>query len=88
MLLLQEFEFEIQHRPRTQHAVVDYLSQIEHDEEAVEGHDDFLETGILHISTNVAEEGQRSPDTWLPGHVSYFLSTGLSPPHVRTDEKK
>ena len=28
MLLLQEFEFEIQHRQGTQHVVADYLSRI------------------------------------------------------------
>ena len=29
MLLLQEFEFEVIHRPRTQHLVADYLSWID-----------------------------------------------------------
>ena len=47
MLLLQEFEFEIQHRPDTQHAIVDYLSHIENGEEASGHDDDFPDSGIL-----------------------------------------
>mgnify|MGYP000677477302 FL=1 len=35
-LLLQEFEFDIYHRPGLQHAVADYLSQLESGEEGTE----------------------------------------------------
>ena len=49
MLLLQEFDFEIQHRPGTQHAVADYLSRIEIGDNAIEGDDDFPGSEILHI---------------------------------------
>ena len=41
MLLLQEFEFEIQHRPGAQYMVADYLRRIEND--------DFPDNGILRI---------------------------------------
>ena len=41
MRLLQEFDFEIQHRPGTQHAVADYLSRIENGDKAIEGDDNF-----------------------------------------------
>ena len=41
MLLLQEFDFKIHHRPGTQHAVADYLSRIENGDKAVERDDDF-----------------------------------------------
>ena len=41
MVLLQEFDFEIQHRLGTQHAVADYLSRIENGDKAVERDDDF-----------------------------------------------
>ena len=41
MLLLQEFEFDIQNRIGTQHVVVDYLSKIENEADAVDGDDDF-----------------------------------------------
>ena len=49
MLLLQEFEFEIQLRPRTQHVVANYLSCIENGEDVVGHNDDFPDRGILRI---------------------------------------
>ena len=55
MLLLQEFEFDIQHRPGTQHAVMDYLSRIENGADAVDGDDDFPDGAILHIETEDPE---------------------------------
>ena len=45
MLLLQEFDFVIQHRPCTQHAIADYLGRIENGADAVDGDDDLL-TGL------------------------------------------
>ena len=53
-MLLQEFKFEIQHLPGTQHTVVDYLSRIENGEEAIEGNDDFPDSGILRNSASEA----------------------------------
>ena len=35
MLLLQQFEFTIQHRPRTQHVVADYLSKMDNSDDAI-----------------------------------------------------
>ena len=52
MLLLQEFDFHIHHRPSTQHAVADYLSGIENGAVAIEGDDDFPDGAILHIPRN------------------------------------
>ena len=49
MLLLQEFDFNIQHRSGMQHAVADYLSRIENGADAVDGDDDFPDGVILHI---------------------------------------
>ena len=49
MLLSQEFEFEIHHRPCTQHVVANYLSRIEIGDNAIEGDDDFPGSEILHI---------------------------------------
>mgnify|MGYP007132928434 CR=1 FL=1 len=43
MLLLQEFEFKIQYRPGTPHAVADYPSHIENGEEATGCDDYFLD---------------------------------------------
>ena len=77
MLLLQEFEIEIQHRPdMVQHAIADYLSRIENGEEVVEGHADFTDTRNLHISASDAEEGMNSPNKWVE-EITYFLSTRL-----------
>ena len=50
MLLLQEFEFDIQHQPHTQHSVEDYLSRLENGADTVNGDDDFLDEAILHIA--------------------------------------
>mgnify|MGYP007109629059 CR=1 FL=1 len=55
MLLLQKFDFDIQHRPDTQHAVADYLSRIENGADVEEGDDDFPDGVILHITTNDRE---------------------------------
>ena len=56
MLLLQEFEIEIQHRPdMVQHAIADYLSRIENDENAIEGDDDFPDNRILRFSASGVE---------------------------------
>ena len=88
MLLLQEFDFNIQHRPGTQHAVADYLSRIENRADAVDGDDDFPDGAILHIEADDPEHHHTPPeDKWLT-EMSEFLSTGLPPPRMRTDEKK
>ena len=88
ILLLQEFDFDIQHRPDTQHAVADYLSGIENGADAMEGDDDFLDGAILHCSTNDLDHHRTLPqDKWLT-EMSEFLSIGLPPPRMRTDEKK
>ena len=56
MLLLQEFEFDIQHRPGTQHAVADYLSRIENGADLVDDDDDdFPDGAILHIEAEDPE---------------------------------
>ena len=41
MLLLQEFDFQIYHRPGVQHAVADYLSRLESEEPADSTYDDL-----------------------------------------------
>ena len=52
MLLLPEFDFDIQHRPGTQHVVADYLSGIENGADAIDGDNDFPDGATLHIATN------------------------------------
>ena len=87
MLLLQEYEFEIQHRLGTHHAIVDYVSRISKGNEAIAGHNDFSDAEILRITTIGAKDDKHFPDRWLM-EMTYFLSTELPPPQLRTDEKK
>ena len=87
MLLLQELEFKIQHRPRKQHAMADYLSWINYDDDVVTSHDDFLDAEILRITKTDVKDGNHFLDKWLMEMTS-VLSTGLPPPKLRTDEKK
>ena len=87
MLLFQEFEFDIQHQRGTQHAVADYLSRLENGADAVNGDDDFPDGPILHIETEDPEwKHTLHEDKWLI-EMSTFLSTGLPPPRMQTDEK-
>ena len=82
MLLLQEFDFDIQHRSDTQHAVTDYLSRIDNGADAVDGDDDFPDGAILHIEAEDPEwTHDPHKDRWLM-EMSTFLSTGLPPPRM------
>ena len=47
MLLLQEFDVVIQHRPGTQHAVADFLSKLDNGEQVTKDDDDFPDADIL-----------------------------------------
>ena len=87
MLLLQEFEFKIQHRLGTQHAVADYLIWIDNGNNTIAGHDDFPNAEILRITIAEVKDGKHSSDKWLMEMIS-FLSMGLPPPQLRTDKKK
>ena len=86
MLLLQEFDFTIQHRPGAQHAVADFLSRLDNGDKIVDADDDFPDAEIWRLTT-VGEEEANFPDRWLM-EMTYFLTTGLPPPQLRTDEKK
>ena len=46
MLLLQEFDFTIQHRPGAQHAVADFLSRLDNGEKIEKDDDDFPDAEI------------------------------------------
>ena len=78
MLLLQDFEFDIQHRPGTQHALADYLSGLENEADAVNGDDDFLDKAEDPEWKHTSHE-----DKWLI-EMSTFLSTGLPLPRMLT----
>ena len=76
-LLLQEFKFDIFHRPKVQHAVADYLSRLQSGEAGDDVQDEFHDAELFRITIEpatgsiVAEE-----DRWLT-NMHQFLSTGL-----------
>ena len=49
MMLLQEFDFVIQHGPRTQHAIADFLSKLNNGEKVAKDDDDFPNADILRV---------------------------------------
>jgi hypothetical protein len=84
-LLLQEYEFDIVHRPGAQHAVGNYLSRLESGEARAEVADDFPDAGIMTVTL---EAGPRDdPDKWLTDMI-YFLSHGLPPEELSKVEWK
>ena len=83
MLLLQEFDFQIQHRPGVQHAFADYLSRLESGEPAEPTYDDLPDANLFHMTTTPDD----NEDGWITD-MTYFLSTGLPPEHLPLDAKK
>ena len=75
MLLLQEFEFNIQPWPGV-HAVADYLSWHESGEPTQTMFDNLPNTDIFGI--NLDTEHAESSDGWIDDMIR-FLSTGLPP---------
>ena len=55
-LLLQEFEFDIFHRPGVQHAVADYLSRLKSDEAGDGVWDEFPDAKLFRITTELATD--------------------------------
>ena len=55
-LLLQEFEFDILHRPSVQHVVADYLSRLESREEGTSVKDDFPDPQLFWLQAVNAQE--------------------------------
>ena len=83
MLLLQEFDFQIQHRPGVQHAVADYLSRLESGEPAESTYDDLPDAGLFSLTTMPDD----NEDEWIT-EMTHFLSTGLPPDHLTLDARK
>ena len=77
MLLPQEFDFQIQHRPGVQHAVADYLSRLESGEPAETTYDDLPDANLFHMTTTPDD----NEDGWIMD-MTYFLSTGLPPENL------
>ena len=79
-LLLQEFKFDILHRPRVQHAIVDCLSQLESGEEGTWIKDDFPNGQLFRVNTvPVAEMNDDTADAWIT-EMTIFLSTRITTP--------
>ena len=88
MLLLQEFDFDIQHQPGTQHVITNYLSRIEDRADTVNSDDDFPDGEILHIEAEDPKQNNAQHEDKRLKEMSTFPSTGLPPPRMRTDGKK
>ena len=87
-LLLQEFEFEIIHNPRVQHASPDCLSRLELGELGTRVKDDFPNTQLFRVDTVVAiEMDEDKANLWIT-KMTIFLSTGLPPEGMPLDERK
>jgi hypothetical protein len=84
-LLLQEYEFDIVHRPGAQHAVADYLSRLESGEAPAGVADDFPDAGIMTVTPEAGPTDD--PDKWLVDMI-YFLSHGLPPEELSKAERK
>ena len=85
MLLLQEFNFDIQHCPGVQYAVADYLSRLEIGEPSDQEYGDFLDVALFSINETSWES--HSEDAWIT-EMMYFLSIGLPLEHLSLDAKK
>ena len=87
-LLLQEFEFDIIHRPGLQHVVANYLSPLELGEPGTGVRHDFPEAQQFREeaenSTNIDEE---IANLWIT-EMTLFLSKGLRSEGMSLDERK
>ena len=62
MLLLQEFDFQIQHRPGVQQAIADYLSRLESGEPVETAYDNLPDANLFNLTTmpdDKEDEGSR-----------------------------
>jgi hypothetical protein len=84
-LLLQEYEFDIVHRPGAQHAVADYLSRMESGEAPTGVADDFPDGGVVTVTPETGLWDD--PDKWLTD-IIYFLSHGVPPEELSKAERK
>ena len=85
MLLLQEFDFQIHHRPGVQHAVADYLSRLESGEPTDSMYDDLPDAGLFSLT--MTPTPNENKDEWIK-EMTHFLNTGLPPDHLPLDAQK
>ena len=83
MVLFQEFDFQIQHRPGVQHVVADYLSCLESGEQVEPTYDDLPDAALFSFTTMPDDK----EDEWIT-EMTHFLSTGLPPNHMTLDARK
>ena len=87
-MLLQEFQFDIFHRPGVQHAVADYLSRLKSDEAGDGVRDEFTDGELFRITTEPATDSTvTEEDKWLTD-MHQFWSTELPPNKMDQDERK
>ena len=77
MLLLQEFDFNIQHRPGVEHVVADYLSHLETGEQPDQEYGDFPDATLFFINNTEMESYPRTPRSrkWRIFSPRAFLRT-------------
>ena len=89
--MLQEFEFDMQHRPGVQHVVANYLSRLESGESGESGdgiRNEFLDAQLFKITVEaIVDESVGVEDRWMMD-MHQFLSTGLPPEDLSWDERK
>ena len=73
VLLLQEFDFEVIHRPGNQHLVVDYLSRLDSGEPPNGINDDFPDASLFTVHQELA--GEHSGDIGSDGLGDEGIST-------------
>ena len=70
-----------------QPALVDFLNRIDNGEMVQKDDDDFPDVDILQIATIETRTKKSFPHRWLM-EMTFFLTTGLPPSQLRTDERK
>ncbi len=80
MLLLQEFDYTVIHTPENQHAVADYLSRLEHNEETPGVSDQLPDADLFHAIGRVH-------DNWYD-QMLQFLTEGVLPAEMSPDQRK
>ena len=76
-------DFQIQHRPRVQRTVADYLNHLESREPAKTTYDDLPDASLFNLTTMPDE----NEDEWIT-KMTHFLSTDLPPEHIALDTRK
>jgi hypothetical protein len=84
-LIVQEYEFDIVHRPGAQQVVADYLSRLESGEAPAGVADDFPDARVMVLSPKKGPKDD--PENWLTDMV-YFLSHGIPPEELTKAEWK